>query len=504
MLHRVSAGGNESISGLTTTAKAVYAVLLWQSAGRPLVIVVDGNKQAEDLSEAIISFFNLLVADDRHGPQLLPALDVLPMQNLSPHAEICEQRAIGLWSLATQRTPITILPVASALLRIEPAEYYRQLTLRIRAGEELPLEEVVAHLESIGYQRREPVEMVGEYSVRGGILDVFSPESQKPVRIDLFGDQVESIRRFDVDSQRSVLNVEDCLLLPLTEYQKSRPLLSELHDLMRAADIPGRDLPPPGEAFPGWELVAPMLRPRNASVFSLMDRPVVIWDEPDQVQSAVKRLWTRLEQVERSPAYDPDRVFFRWEELGRQALGGPQVVFQQLDMDWSPSGQETSTHIATRPAMSFHGNIQVAVAEARTLVEAGNKVAFFAPATGEVERLADIFNEYGVPYQLGLEQFESTPAYLAQRAYMSGTSAHIYLIKGVVRRGTAFHDSKLVLFGSEDLFETSEMISRGPSSKTARETFSADIIDLKPGDYVVRSEERRVGKECRSRWSPYH
>jgi transcription-repair coupling factor (superfamily II helicase) len=487
-LHRVSAGGNASISGLTTTAKAVYAVLLWQSAGRPLVIVVDGNKQAEDLSEAVISFFNLLVADDRYGPQLLPALDVLPMQNLSPHAEICEQRAIGLWSLATQRTPITILPVASALLRIEPAEYYRQLTLRIRAGEELPLEEVVAHLESIGYQRREPVEMVGEYSVRGGILDVFSPESQKPVRIDLFGDQVESIRRFDVDSQRSVLNVEDCLLLPLTEYQKSRPLLSELHDLMRAADIPGRDLPTPGETFPGWELVAPMLRPRHASVFSLMDRPVVIWDEPDQVQSAVKRLWTRLEQVERSPAYDPDRVFFRWEELGRQALGGPQVVFQQLDMDWSPSGQETSTHIATRPAMSFHGNIQVAVAEARTLVEAGNKVAFFASATGEVERLADIFNEYGVPYQLGLEQFESTSAYLAQRAYMSGTSAHIYLIKGVVRRGTAFHDSKLVLFGSEDLFETSEMISRGPSSKTARETFSADIIDLKPGDFVVHSE----------------
>jgi transcription-repair coupling factor (superfamily II helicase) len=130
----------------------------------------------------------------------------------------------------------------------------------------------------------------------------------------------------------------------------------------------------------------------------------------------------------------------------------------------------------------------VAVAEARTLVEAGNKVAFFAPATGEVERLADIFNEYGVAYQLGLEQFESTPAYLAQRAYMSGTSAHIYLIKGVVRRGTAFHDSKLVLFGSEDLFETSEMISRGPSSKTARETFSADIIDLKPGDYVVHAE----------------
>ncbi len=191
------------------------------------------------------------------------------MQNLSPHAEICEQRAIGLWSLATQRTPITILPVASALLRIEPGRlsiassrsaYGRARNCRSKKWSRT--------WRASGTQRREPVEMVGEYSVRGGILDVFSPEAQKPVRIDLFGDQVESIRRFDVESQRSVLKVEDCLLLPLTEYQKSRPFLSELHDLMREADIPGRDLPPPGETFPGWELVAPMLRPRNASVFS--------------------------------------------------------------------------------------------------------------------------------------------------------------------------------------------------------------------------------------------
>src|SRR4029077_3785184 len=140
----------------------LYAVLLWQSSGRPLIIVVDGNKQAESLSEAVNTFFTLLVAEDRYRPQLLPALDVLPMQNLSPHAEICEQRAIGLWSLATKRSPITIMPVASALLKIEPGDFYRQLALRLRVGEELPLEEVLSHLESIGYQRREPVEMVGE------------------------------------------------------------------------------------------------------------------------------------------------------------------------------------------------------------------------------------------------------------------------------------------------------------------------------------------------------
>ncbi len=484
-LRRLAAGGNASLSGLTTTAKALYSVLLWQSSGDPLIIVVDGNKQAEALSEAIHTFFALLAADDRNGPQLLPALDVLPLQNLSPHADICEQRATGLWRLATQKVPITIMPAPAALMRIEPGDYYRQLALKLRVGDELPLEEVIAHLESIGYARREPVEMVGEYSVRGGILDVFSPEAPKPIRLDLFGDQVESIRRFDVESQRSVLKTEECTLLPLTEWQKSHALLVELGELMREAGVPGRDLPPSGEPFPGWELVAPMLRPRQSSVFSLLDHPIVLWDEPEQVRGAAERFWKRLEQIERSPAYDPDRIYFRWEDLERQAGAGPQMALKELDIGWSP---EADSHIAARPSMAFHGNMQVAIAEARTLVESGNRVAFFASSTGEVERVADILNEYSIPYQLGLEQFDSTPAYLAERAYLAGSVASIYVVKGLIRHGTAFHESKLVVFGSEDLFETSELVARASVSKSALSTFSADLIDLKPGDYVVHAE----------------
>jgi len=89
-LRRLTAGGKASLSGLTTTAKALYSVLFWQSSGHSLIIVVDGNKQAEALSESIHAFFPLLAAEDRYGPQLLPALDVLPLQNLSPHADICE------------------------------------------------------------------------------------------------------------------------------------------------------------------------------------------------------------------------------------------------------------------------------------------------------------------------------------------------------------------------------------------------------------------------------
>ena len=475
-------GGGASLSGLTTTAKAVYSVMLWQNTGRPLLIVVDGNQEAEALSEAIDTFFRLLAADARESPQLLPALDVLPMQKLSPHAEILEARAVALWRLAAGRAPITVLPVAAALLRIEHADYYRQLALRLKVGDELPLGDVVAHLESVGYERREPVEMVGEYSVRGGILDVFSPEAARPVRIDLFGDLVESIRRFDVESQRSVLKIDDCTLLPLTEFQKSRDLLARLRELVREAGTPERELPPAGEPFAGWETISAMARARTGALFALAEKPVVVWDEPAQVRGAAERLWKRLEQTPPSPAYAPGSILYQWDELWRSAQTLPQLSMEELEI-----GPEASAHIATRPSLRFHGNIQVAIAEARTLVESGNRVVFFAPAAGEIERLADVFNEYGVAYQLGLGQMDSTPAYLAERVYMAGDVASIHLVKGLIRRGTAFQESKLVVIGSEDLFEASELAAQAPG-KPALAAFSPDLIDLKPGDYVVHAE----------------
>ena len=119
-----------SLSGLTNTAKAIYLVLLWQAVGKPLLVVVDGSKQAESLSELIQTFFEVLVTDPATPrPLLIPALDVLPHQNLSPHPEISEQRVTGMWRLVEGLTSIVVTPVASALLCTDTAESYRQLAL---------------------------------------------------------------------------------------------------------------------------------------------------------------------------------------------------------------------------------------------------------------------------------------------------------------------------------------------------------------------------------------
>jgi len=372
-----------SLSGLTATAKALYTVLLWQATERPLVVIADGNASAETLAELTATFFDLLVnVRDVPRPQLLPALDVLPHQRLSPHTEIAEQRAIGLWRLASGRTTITVTPIASALLKTETAEFYRQLTLTIRVGEEVPLEDLLSHLESIGYEKREPVEMVGEYSLRGGILDIFPAEAEKPVRIELFGDLIESICRFDVETQRSVLKTNEVTVLPLVEYPKSAALFREIAEVV--------ETPSPGDPFAGWEFTVPLVRPRDSSLLSLVRHPMVVLDEPEQIATAADRLWQRLDAPDRAVFVRPDRLFFTWDELRPRASQSARVSMRELELT-GPAG--ASHHIATRPPMTFQGNIPVAIAEARTLVDQGNRVVFFAPSNGDLERLADIFQE---------------------------------------------------------------------------------------------------------------
>jgi transcription-repair coupling factor (superfamily II helicase) len=488
LVQRLTRGdsGPFSISGLVNTAKALYLVLLYQLTEKPIFVLVDGNKQAETLLESAEAFFHLLFEGrNLPAPQLIPALDVLPHQRLSPHNEIEETRAIGLWRLSAQKIPITIVPIASALLRTESADFYRQLAIELRVGEELPLEDLVQHLESIGYELREPVEMVGEYSVRGGIFDVFPAEASRPVRVEFFGDEIESIRQFDVASQRSVLKISSITLLPLAEYPRSRPLLRQLADAAQEAEL---ELTNPGEIFPGWEFLVPLVRPRDHSIFSLAPDALVVLDEPQAIQSAADRLWQRLENPDPPALIEPHKNFATWDELSAALAARTRIGFRELDVlaELGKEGEIESFHIPTRPSLTFQGNMPVAVAEARNLIEAGNRVAFFAASTGELERLADVLQEYAVPYQLGLESTSGARPSLAERAYHAGAVASAYLIKGSVRRGAVLADSKLAILGSEDLFESSGLIARQPT-KSQLAAFTADMADLKPGDFVVHT-----------------
>ena len=472
------------LSGLTTTAKALYLALLWRTAQRPMVVIVDGGREAETLTELLNTFFTILAAGpDDSRPQMIPALDVLATQRLSPHAEISEQRVAGLWRLATGQAPATVTPIDSALLRTESRDFYRQIALTIEVEEELPLELLTEHLASVGYERREPVEMEGEYSVRGGIIDIFPAEASHPVRIEYFGDTIDSIRHFDPATQRSVGKTPHCTVLPLREWPLEPKTLATL-----AGKVEFEYPPPPGEPFPGWEFLAPALHPRNHSVLDLAQNPLIVLDEPEQIRAAAERLWGRLEDPSKEPIAPPEWNYLTWREFN-EALGRhTRVAFRELEVANAPGEPlEFSAAVSSRPSMAFHGNVPVAVAEARNLVEQGNRVVFFAPSTGELERIADIFEEYSVPFQLGIDSSAAAPEYLAERAYIAGSNSNTYLLKGCVRRGVVLPESRLAIIGSEDLFDSSDLIARPAAPKSRMGAFAADIADLKEGDYVVHA-----------------
>jgi len=447
LLHHLLAArtGEFHLSGLTTTAKALYLVLLWQMTERPLLVITHGPPEAETLAELIDTFFHLLVAARPPArPQLIPALDVLPGVPLSPHSEIAEERATGLFRLSAGEAPITVTPVASALMLTAAADYYRQLSLAVRTGEDLPLDDLLAHLVSIGYQRREPVEMEGEYSVRGGIVDIFPAEDPQPVRIEFFGDTVESMRRFDPVSQRSILKIDECRILPLGESSAAA-----------SAD-------------------------RTSSIVELAPDALCILDEPEQSRASADKFRRRIE--------GPGAAgFLTFDDLERQLAGRTRLFLRELEIDPPAPDGGLKLRIGSRPAMRFHGNLPVVVAEARNLVEQGYRVMFLAPTTGEIERLADILGEYSVPYQLGLDSSDTVAPYLAERSYFASSLASVLLARGRVRRGVILPESRLAMVGSDDLFDSSELVAHPPPAKSHLAVFTSDLADLKPGDHVVHA-----------------
>ena len=227
--HLSLGAGRRRVSGLTATARALYIPLMARAARQPVVVIVADNKAAETLEPMLKAGCELTGAVDPARVVRLPAHDVLPFENLSPHPDVQEQRAEALWKLATGAVDILIAPVEAAALRLFDREYYAGLAVTLRRGEEVDVEVLTTHLASVGYTQMDLVEMPGQFTRRGGILDVYSPEHDRPVRVEFFGDEIETIRKFDPETQRSQSPLDEVQLLPLTETPLTERLLAAVH-----------------------------------------------------------------------------------------------------------------------------------------------------------------------------------------------------------------------------------------------------------------------------------
>ena len=301
--HLRESAGRMSITGLSASAKALIMVLLRRTVERPFVVVVADNRAAEELLPVLRAFCELTGAAAPDSVVGLPARDVLPFQNLSPHPEIQEERATALWKIATGRAAIVISPVTATAILLRSPEYYADLARVLRRGETFDVEKLLEHLNTVGYSSTDVVEMPGQYAARGGILDVYSPEADRPVRIEFFGDEIESMRKFDPASQRSSTPVDEALLLPLTETPVTEELLGSINARLSGKRISGspevveqavRDSG--AGIFPGWEFYAPMAG-ADRSIFGLLPEARIILDEPEALALELNKVWARIEEA---------------------------------------------------------------------------------------------------------------------------------------------------------------------------------------------------------------
>jgi len=473
------------LGGLTDPAKALLAPLIAAELGRPTIFLTESNQRAETFLEPVRYFHRAITGKPGRGVAHLPALDVTPYEDRSPHAEICEDRAVALWRWASGELDVLLAPVQAALWRFREPEFYGRLARTIRRDEPIPHEELLEFLSIAGYDRQTTCEAPGQFAVRGGIIDIFSPESAQPVRVELLGDTIESIRAFDPDTQRSTNPVERATLLPLTEFSRRLESLERLGvPSISSRDDDGM----PAGFYPGWEFQEFLLEARSSSLFDLAQEPVLVQDEPSLLEGAAakyrRKLATAPGGADASAPSPPERYVLGDGEWEKALARSPQLGLERLMMAQEsdcPSAPERS--VATQPTTRYHGNIPAFMAEVRGRLASGEHVMVSAASTGELERLADICHEYELPYRLGELEEDVTVTRLAEEG--GGSSAPgMVLIRSPLSEGVAFTEAKVALYGNADLFET---LGPRPRARTRPKTssFFGDFSDLKPSDYVV-------------------
>jgi transcription-repair coupling factor (superfamily II helicase) len=503
--HLALAAGRKRVSGLTATARALYLPLFARAANSPVAVIVADNKAADALQLTLRAACELTGAIDSASVLKLPAHDVLPFENISPHPDVQEQRASVLWKIATGAASIVIVPVEAACMRVFRPQYYAKLGRVLRRNEETDVDELTTHLASVGYTAMDIVEMPGQFTRRGGIFDVYSPEADRPVRMELFGDEIESIRKFEPDSQRSSTAIEETLLLPLTETPISEELLAAVHHHLSGTRLDADDPELLSKAlvaggvsvFPGWEFFCAVAG-ADRTFFDLFPKLQVFQEEPAMIRNQADRWWSKVEQRhDRSgigQLITPADIYLSPDELHAKVASLPGLDLDQLgavdilEDDVNPMDE---IPFSSRPTLRFHGSIPAFLQQIKSMAEHKTRMLLIAPNHGEVERLAALLREYGQPYRLGSRaQAPGTEQAYDESSHMAGDFRTPVLVQSAISAGVSLPDCNLILFGANDFSDEADVqarpVVRKAKSKTA--AFISDFRDLTVGDYVVHIE----------------
>jgi transcription-repair coupling factor (superfamily II helicase) len=499
---RLSARRPLVLSGLRGGSKAWLLGALASRTPGPLVVLSESHRRAEELHHDLALFTGA-----EHVFHF-PGWDTIPYDSFSPNKEVMAQRLLALQAVLEGRCPILVTTPQAMMQGMIPPSVLHDLSFPLRVGDAYPRRELVERLVSAGYARVDLVEAPGEFSARGEIVDVFPIQAEHPLRLDFFDDELETMRLFEVDTQKSFRAAELVTILPASEgvvnAATSARALAALPDYKtRVQPEIYRQLHgylEQGSPFPGVEQLLPLLFERPGWLHEVLPaQAVVLLDEPRQLlqrsrdffDEVLREYELGLEQG--NLALPPEKLHLPPDRF-RQALEAfyrPELVELTLE-----GGAETvvcpfADNASLRSAAaaggkSAHATLAGIVETVDGWRRAGAAILLAARSATGAERLCHLLAEF----DLGAVQLSDGAGHIADVLAKSGGAGEvrdITVLERPPRRGFRLVDegggTRFALITEEELL--GEKVRQGRIKKSNLQHFIASLADLKEGDLVV-------------------
>jgi len=457
-------------------------LLAARSQGSALIIVTASSRRASELKDELETYLGGASVVE------LPPWETLPHEKLSPKSDTVAARIKVLSNLASAKVIIT--SVRALIQPIAPLEI-ALLTLEIT--QEIAMSKLITHLALLGFVRTDLVERRGDFAVRGGILDLFLPDQDHPVRIDFFGDEIEDLTWFTVADQRTFgavsgpLTIYPCREILLTESIKERaryltvafPEVAELTSKLSE-----------GIYVDGMESLQGLLRNDLTSIVDLLPAnfQIVLIDEPRINSRALDLVATNKEFLDASwsnAAHGANAPI----NLTAELAGGGYFTLDQLREranHWSsidPYSTEFSESSQTLPLQGvpeYRGQTEGLIADLQEWLTENYLLVFTAAGPGLVERYAKLFQQSGLPVRL------------LQTISSGLTRDAIYVLATPIEHGFISHEFKSALITEKDITGVRSS-NKDQARMPSRRKKAIDPLELKQGDYVVH-EQHGVGR----------
>ncbi len=334
------------LMGLSGSDKAFLISKIYHQLRFPILVVTPSIKEAQRFLEDLRFFDHSADA----ALVLFPPYNILPFKFLSYHSETAAQRICALYNIIESKTPPIVVTSVDALLqRVIPKQEIIDYAELIVADEEIERNGFIEKLVAGGYQHASIVEEPGDYCVRGGIVDIYGPLYADPIRIEFFGDTVESIRFFSAASQRTIKPIAEAVVLPAREMVLNKALLLQIINRIRARaaelEIPVTeirkiiDLIENGQGFPGIESLIPLIYPELDNVFDYLPKNTLIVSSGDgdlarAADESEERIAKNFEAScqGKKLCVDPSQLYLSWPQVEAMISQKKPLAFKQLEV----------------------------------------------------------------------------------------------------------------------------------------------------------------------------